>query len=105
MKQKRQNQHSPKRATLTKILREGYDTPPLNEHNKAEYPPMHNGEFNTSPIAIYTSEDNTISLDVKLEIWKENQPMKICTSKIMGNKTLDATCTTNKNNYFCHTDF
>ncbi len=28
---------------------------------------MHNGEFDTSPIAIYTSEDNTISLDVKLE--------------------------------------
>ena len=43
---------------------------------KAEYPPMHNGEFDTSPIAIYTSEDNTISLDVKLEIWKENQPMQ-----------------------------
>ena len=34
---------------------------------KQEYPPMHNGEFDTSPIAIYTSEDNTISLDVKLE--------------------------------------
>ena len=43
------------------------ETPQLNEHNKAEYPPMHNGEFDTSPIAIYTSDDNTISLDVKLE--------------------------------------
>lgn len=21
------------------------ETPQLNEHNKAEYPPMHNGEF------------------------------------------------------------
>ena len=33
---------------------------------KQEYPPMHNGEFDTSPIAIYTSDDNTISLDVKM---------------------------------------
>ena len=24
------------------------ETPILNEHNKAEYPPMHNGEFDTS---------------------------------------------------------
>ena len=23
--------------------------PQLNEHNKTEYPPMHNGEFDTSP--------------------------------------------------------
>ena len=37
-------QHSPKRAKLTNIVREGYDTPPLNEHNKAEYPPMHTAE-------------------------------------------------------------
>lgn len=22
----------------------------LNDHNKQEYPPMHNGEFDTSPI-------------------------------------------------------
>lgn len=34
---------------------------------KQEREPMHNGEFNTSPIVIYTSEDNVISLDVKLE--------------------------------------
>ena len=34
---------------------------------KTEYPPMHKVEFDTSPIAIYTSDDNTISLDVKLE--------------------------------------
>lgn len=34
---------------------------------KVEYPPMHTADFDTSPIAIYTSEDNTISLDVKLE--------------------------------------
>ena len=56
------------------------DTPPLNEHNKAEYPPMHNGEFDTSPIAIYTSEDNTISLDVKLEnetVWLSQSQMAL----------------------------
>lgn len=23
------------------------EAPQLNEHNKAEYPPMHNGDFNT----------------------------------------------------------
>ena len=39
----------------------------LNEHIKPEYPPMQSGEGDVSPIAIYTSEDNTISLDVKLE--------------------------------------
>ena len=47
---------------------------------KAEYPPMHNGEFNTSPIAIYTSEDNTISLDVKLEnetVWLSQAQMSM----------------------------
>ena len=26
------------------------DTPQLNEHNKAEYPPMHTGESDASPI-------------------------------------------------------
>ena len=42
------------------------ETPQLNDHNKMEYPPMHNGEFDISPIAIYTSEDNTVSLEVKM---------------------------------------
>ena len=28
------------------------ETPQLNEHNKQEYPPMHNGEFEASPINI-----------------------------------------------------
>ena len=45
---------------------------------KAEYPPMHKGEFDISPIAIYTSEDNTISLDVKLEnetVWLSQAQM------------------------------
>lgn len=38
------SQHSPERATLTNIVREGYETPPLNDHNKQEYPPMHTAE-------------------------------------------------------------
>ena len=68
------SQYSPERAELPNIVREGYDTPQLNDHKqscgsasvkdkhacimpsdskfaagKAEYPPMHNGEFDTSP--------------------------------------------------------
>ena len=46
----------------------------------AEYPPMHSGEFDTSPIAIYTSDDNTISLDVKLEnetVWLSQSQMAL----------------------------
>ena len=64
-------QHSPEKAELTNIVREGYDTPPLNDHkqncgsasaeskpdcimpsesnfaeSKAELPPMHKGEQN-----------------------------------------------------------
>lgn len=62
-------------------------TPILNEHKretsaegKTEYPPIHNGEFDTSPIAIYTSDDNTISLDVKLEnetVWLSQSQMAL----------------------------
>ena len=47
---------------------------------KAEFQPMHNGEFDTSPIAIYTSDDNTISLDVKLEnetVWLSQSQMAL----------------------------
>ena len=60
------------------------DTPILNDHNKQEYSPMHNGEFETSPIAIYTSEDNTVSLDVKLEnetVWLSQAQMSILFDK------------------------
>jgi hypothetical protein len=39
---------SPERAELPNIVREGYDTPILNDHNKAEYPPMHKGESGVS---------------------------------------------------------
>ena len=103
------SQHSPERAELTNIVREGYDSPQLNEHKQscglasaegkpacimpsdskfaegnAEYPPMHNGESNASPIAIYTSEDNTISLDVKLEnetVWLSQAQMSLLFDK------------------------
>ena len=52
----------------------------LNEHNKPECPPMQGGEGDVSPIAIYTSEDNTISLDVKLEnetVWLSQAQMSL----------------------------
>lgn len=39
----------------------------LNDHNKQEYPPMHMDELNTSSIIIYTTKDNQISLDVKMD--------------------------------------
>ena len=60
------------------------ETPTLNQHNKQEYPPMHKGEFDTSPIAIYTSDDNTISLDVKLEnetVWLSQAQMSLLFDK------------------------
>ncbi len=56
----------------------------LNEHNKQEYPPMQGGEGDVSPIAIYTSEDNTISLDVKLEnetVWLSQAQMSLLFDK------------------------
>ena len=41
--------------------------PQLNAHNKAEFPPMHSAEFDASSIMIYVTEDNQISLDVKMD--------------------------------------
>ena len=41
--------------------------PHLNAHNKAEFPPMHTAEFDASSIMIYVTEDNQISLDVKMD--------------------------------------
>ena len=41
--------------------------PQLNAHNKAEFPPMHTAEFDASSIMIYVTEDNQISLDVKMD--------------------------------------
>ena len=55
-------------------------TSQLNDHNKTEYPPMNNGELETSPIIIYTSEDNIVSLDVKLEnetVWLSQSQMAL----------------------------
>lgn len=52
----------------------------LNAHNKAEYPPMHTVVDSISPIAIYVSEDNIISLDVKLDndtVWLNRAQMSL----------------------------
>lgn len=52
----------------------------LNEHNKQEYPPMHTAEFDSSSIMIYVTEDNQISLDVKLEnetVWLSQSQMAL----------------------------
>jgi hypothetical protein len=60
------------------------ETPQLNDHNKQEYPPMHNADFDVSPIVIYTSEDNVISLDVKLEnetVWLSQAQMSLLFDK------------------------
>ncbi|MBQ8695623.1 MAG: hypothetical protein IJ513_08290 [Bacteroidaceae bacterium] len=63
------------------------ETPTLKEPSagkfavgKTEYPPMHNEEFDASPIVIYTSEDNIVSLDVKLEnetVWLSQSQMAL----------------------------
>ena len=56
------------------------EAPIINDHNKQEYPPMHTDRFNTTPIVIYTSEDNTISIDVKLEnetVWLNRAQMSL----------------------------
>ena len=47
---------------------------------KIDQPNIQVGEFDASPIAIYTSEDNTISLDVKLEnetVWLSQAQMAL----------------------------
>ena len=49
----------------------------LNSHNKQEYPPMHTAE---SSIMIYVTEDNQISLDVKLDnetVWLSQSQMAL----------------------------
>ena len=54
--------------------------PTLNAHNKQEYPPMQIGESNTSSIVLYTAEDNSIQLDVKLEndtVWLAIEQMAL----------------------------
>lgn len=52
----------------------------LNTHNKQEYPPKHIAEFDSSSIMIYVTEDNQISLDVKLEnetVWLSQSQMAL----------------------------
>ena len=54
------------------------ETPILNEHNKQEYPPMPVNGFDSSSIIIYVTEDNQISLDVKLDndtVWLSQSQM------------------------------
>lgn len=54
--------------------------PQLNAHNKAEFPPMHVNEFDTSSIMIYVTEDNQISLDVKMDgetVWLSQSQMAL----------------------------
>lgn len=48
------------------------------EHNKDEFPPAHTADTETSSIVLYTAEDNSIQLDVKLEndtVWLTQQQM------------------------------
>ena len=52
----------------------------LNSHNKQEHPPKHIAEFDSSSIMIYVTEDNQISLDVKLEnetVWLSQSQMAL----------------------------
>ena len=52
----------------------------LNAHNKQEYPLMHIGESSASSIVLYTAEDNSVQLDVKLEneaVWLNQQQMAL----------------------------
>ena len=54
--------------------------PQLNSHNKAEYPSMHTIDFEPSPIVIYTTEDNQVSLDVKMDgdtVWLSQSQMAL----------------------------
>ena len=52
----------------------------LNEHNKLEYPPKPTEDSNTPSIILYTAEDNSIQLDVKLEnetVWLSQAQMVV----------------------------
>lgn len=44
----------------------------LNEHNKAEYPPIHTAGFNPSlnDVIIYQTEDGEIKMEVK---WRKKR--------------------------------
>lgn len=67
------------------------ETPVLNEHNKQEHPPMHSGEFDASPIMIYTSEDNKISLEVKMSgetVWLNRSQISLLFDRDIKGKIL-----------------
>lgn len=52
--------------------------PTLNAHNKEEFPLMQVAETGASSIVIYTTEDDSVQLDVKLEnetVWLSQQQM------------------------------
>lgn len=52
----------------------------LNSHNKQEHPPKHTAEFDSSSIMIYVTEDNQISLDVKMDgdtVWLSQSQMAL----------------------------
>ena len=54
--------------------------PQLNSHNKAEHPPMQVNGFDASSIMIYVTEDNQISLDVKMDgetVWLSQSQMAL----------------------------
>ncbi|MDO4948746.1 MAG: virulence protein RhuM/Fic/DOC family protein [Bacteroidales bacterium] len=54
--------------------------PILNGHNKAEFPPAHTAELESLPIVLYTLEDGTTQLDVKLDgdtVWLSQQQMSV----------------------------
>lgn len=56
------------------------ETPILNSHNKQEFPPMQVNGFDTSSIMIYVTEDNQISLDVKMDgetVWLNRHQLSI----------------------------
>ena len=47
---------------------------------KQEYPPMHSGEFDASPIVMYVTDDNRISLEVKMSgetVWLSKNQMAL----------------------------
>lgn len=47
---------------------------------KQEYPPMHSGEFDASPIVMYVTDDNRISLEVKMRgetVWLSKNQMAL----------------------------
>lgn len=59
-------------------------TSTLSKRNKQSLPKEHDGKFDISPIAIYNSDDNTISLEVKLEdetVWLSQAQMSLLFEK------------------------